>query len=87
MQDIFKPESDAKIRPFYIILNARKTTKFGSKSLTALGPKIWNHLSAEVKIETSFLRFKKYIKTLFGPGWMQMQCLSNYHKKVIWNYE
>ena len=45
------------------IFNARKT----SKSLRALSRKIWNQLPTEIKSETSYLRFKDYIKTLFGP--------------------
>lgn len=67
MKDIVKPESDAKIRRFDTIVNARKTTKFENKSLTAFGPKIWTHLPTEIKRETSLLRFKEYIKASFGP--------------------
>ena len=38
------------------------TLKFDNKSLTALGPKIWNQLPKEVTSGTSFFRFKEYIK-------------------------
>ena len=33
MKDIFKPKSNATIRLFDIIVNARKNFKFGNKSL------------------------------------------------------
>ena len=59
MKDIFKP----KIRPFHIILNTRKTTKFGSKNLKALGPKIWNQLPTEIKSAISFLSSKTFPKS------------------------
>ena len=40
MKDIFKPKRNAKItREFDIILNVRKTSKFGCKILTELSPK------------------------------------------------
>ena len=44
MKDIFKPKNNYKIRPFDIIINAikKKHEKFDNKSLSPLGPKIWN---------------------------------------------
>ena len=59
----FKPKSNARIRPFDIIVHARKTTNLCNKHLKGLSPKTWNQLPTEIKSETSFLRFKKYVKT------------------------
>ena len=42
-----------------------KTSKYGTKSLNSLGPKIKNYLN--VKFETTFHTFKEYIKTWFRP--------------------
>ena len=42
MKDISNHKSNANIRPFDRIANARKTNKFGNKSLTVLDPKISN---------------------------------------------
>ena len=57
MKDIFRRKSNAKVRPFVIIVKLMKVKPLslsGIKSLTALGPKMWNHLPTEVKSETSF---------------------------------
>ena len=37
MKDILKPKSNAKTRPFEVIVDARKTNKYGNKSVAALG--------------------------------------------------
>ena len=37
--------------------------EFGTKSLTSLGPKIWNSLSVNIKSAETFEVFKKLIKT------------------------
>ena len=52
MKDIFKSKVTLK-RSFDIIVNARKTSKFGNKILTVFGPKIWNQLPTEIKSESS----------------------------------
>ena len=50
--EIFKTVNDLnpnfmitmKLRPFDLLVKNRNTEKYGSKSLIALGPKIWNAL-------------------------------------------
>ena len=42
MKNIFTPKTNAKIRPHDIIVRHYNTATYGVKSLSALGPKIWN---------------------------------------------
>ena len=68
MKNIFTPKTNAKIRPHDIIVRHQNTATYGDKSLTALGPKIQNKLSANIKSLTSITKFEKYIRTWFGPS-------------------
>ena len=67
MKNIFTPKTNAKIRPFDIIVRRRNTAIYRHKILTALGSKNWNKLPANIKSLTSITKFKKYIKTWCGP--------------------
>ena len=40
---------------------------FGEKSLSTLGPKIWNSLPEDVEDLTSLSKFLEFIKTWYGP--------------------
>ena len=57
------PKENAKVRQNDIIVKRINTSRFGTQSLRSLGPKIWNNLPSNIKSETSFLKFKEYIKT------------------------
>ena len=57
------PKKNAKVRQNDIIVKRINTSRFGTQSLRSLGPKIWNNLPSNIKSETSFLKFKEYIKT------------------------
>ena len=48
-KNIFTPITNAKIRPHDIIVRHHNTATHGDKSLTALGPEIWNKLPANIK--------------------------------------
>ena len=67
MKSIFSAKLNAIVRPNDISLKARKSANFGDKSLTALGAKIWNALPQDIKAENSYVKFKEYIVTCFGP--------------------
>ena len=67
MKSIFSAKLNAIVGPNDISLKARKSANFGDKSLTALGPKIWNALAQDIKAENSYIKFKEYIVTCFGP--------------------
>ena len=67
MKGIFSAKLNARVRPNDILGKARKSTTFGDKSLAILGPKIWNALSQNIKAENSYVKFKEYIATWFGP--------------------
>ena len=49
MKEIFTPKVDPKVRPNDIIVKRHNTTKYGTKSLTTLGPQIWNSLPENIK--------------------------------------
>ena len=68
MKNIFSPKTNAKIRPHDIIVRHHNTATYGDKSLTALGPKIWNKLPTNTKSLTSITKFKEYIRTWFWPS-------------------
>ena len=66
MKNIFTPKENAKVRQNDIIVKRINTSRFGTQSLRSLDPKTWNKLPSNIKSETSFLKFKKYIKTWLG---------------------
>ena len=70
------PKENAKVRQNDIIVKRINTSRFGTQSLRSLGPKIWNNLPSNIKSETSFLKFKKYIKTWLGPKCRCKVCIS-----------
>ena len=76
MKTIFTSKTNSRVRPFHLLVKNRNTEKYGSKSLMVLGPKIWNTLPENVKKETSFSKFKEYIKSWSGPTCKCKMCLS-----------
>ena len=67
MKNIFRPKENAKVRQNDIIAKGINTSTFGTQSLWSLGRKIWNNLRLNIKSETSFPKFKEYIKIWLGP--------------------
>ena len=63
----FLAKLNAIVRPNNILVKARKSATFGDKNLAILGPKIWNALPQNIKAENSYVKFKEYIATWFGP--------------------
>ena len=76
MKNIFTPKTNAKIQPHDIIVRHHNTATYGDKSLTALGPKIWNKLPTNIKSLTSITKFKEYIRTC------EPSCKCNVRKMV-----
>ena len=68
MKNIFTPKTITKIRPHDIIVRLHNTATYGNKSLTALGPKVWNKVPTNIKSLTSITKFKEYMRTWFGPS-------------------
>ena len=68
MKNIFTPKINAKIRPHDVIVRHHDTATYGDKSLTTLGPEIWDKLPRNIKSLTSIIKFKEYIRTWFGPS-------------------
>ena len=75
MKTIFTFKTNSRVRPFDLLVKNCNTEKFGSKSFMALGPKIWNVLPKKIKQETSFSKFKEYIKSWSG--------ISNYGTSLV----
>ena len=63
MKDIFRPKLHPKVRSNGSLVK-HHTIKSGAKSLKTLGPKIWNQLPGGIKSETSYTKFKKYIREM-----------------------
>ena len=63
---MFTSKVNAKTRPNDLIVKSRNTATYGDKSLTALGPKIWNNLPENIKAENSYKKFKENIDLWFG---------------------
>ena len=66
MKNIFTPKENTKVRQNDTIDKRINTSRFGIQSLRSLDPKMWNNLPLNIKSETSFLKFKEYIKTWLG---------------------
>ena len=67
MKTIFTSKTNSRAQPFDLLVKNRNTEKYGSKGLMVLGPNIWNALPEKIKKETSFSKFKEYIKSWSGP--------------------
>ena len=78
LKNIFTPKTNAKIRPHDIIARHHNTATYGDKTLTVLGPKIWNKPPTNIKLLTSITKFKEYIRTKNVVwAWLQLQRLQN----------
>ena len=76
MKTIFTSKTNSRSRPIDLLVKNRNTEKYGSKSLLALEPKIWNVLPEKIKKETSFSKFRVYIKSWSGPTCKCKMCPS-----------
>ena len=65
MNSIFSAKRNSRVND--ILVKIRKSATFGDKSLVRLRPKIWNTLPQNIKAENSYVKFKEYIATWFGP--------------------
>ena len=62
MKDIFTAKLHPKVRPNDILVKHHNTIRCGTKSLNAWGPKIWDQLPEDIKSDTFYTKFKKYIE-------------------------
>ena len=67
MKEIFYKTTNLTHRPFNIKFNQNNTTKYGNKSLTSLGPHIWNSLPKQIEEKTN----DKSLKIIFINGLVQ----------------
>ena len=66
IKEIFHKTAFTMHRPLNLEVNENHTTKYGNKSLTCLGPHIWNSLPNQIKKDTNYIKFKEFIIDLFG---------------------
>ena len=67
IEDIFHYSPNVTHKKHNVYIHTQNTTKFGSNSLKAFGALIWNTLPEYIKSTTSWLEFKKFIKTWPAP--------------------
>ena len=77
MKSIFSAKLNARKRPNDILVKTRKFATFGDKNHARLEPKIWNDLPQNIKAENSYVKFKKYHATWFGPRYKCNVCSFN----------
>ena len=83
MKNIFIPKEKSKVRQNDIIVKHINTSRFGTQSLSSIGPKILNNLPLSIKSETLFLKFKEYIKTWLGPKCRCMVRINTWTENVL----
>ena len=83
MQNIFTPKENSKVRQNHIIVKRINSSRFGTQSLRSLGPKIWNNQPSNMKSETSFPKFKGYIKTWLRPKCTCKVCINMLAENVL----
>ena len=67
MKDEFHYSPNPTHKKHNLCIHTQNTTRFGNQSLRAFGANIWNTLPEHIKLTTSLLEFKKFIKTWSGP--------------------
>ena len=63
MKDIFHYSPNVTHKKHNLYIHTQNTTKFGNKTLRAFDANTWSTLPEYIKSTTSFLEFKKLIKT------------------------
>ena len=76
MKEIFSRNTNSERNGTTLLVKMQNTKKYGSDTLRALGPKIWNKLPVHIKETTSLDIFKKLIKTWSGPECSCGHCAS-----------
>ena len=77
MKDIFTPKLHPKVRPNDVLVKHHNTITYVTKSLKALGPRMWNQLPSDIKWETSYTKFKECTDTWIRP---KCRCVPKYLK-------
>ena len=66
MKEIFSRNTNSERNGTSLLVKMQNTKKYGSDTLRALGPKIWNKLPSHIKEASSLSIFKQLIKTWSG---------------------
>ena len=68
MKELFNKRNNVNRRKNDLIIHTRNTVTFGSNSSRSLGRHIWNALPENIKVITSFEKFKESINNWYGPS-------------------
>ena len=68
MKELFNKRNNVNRRKNDLIIHPRNTVTFGSNSSRSLGRHIWNALPENIKVITSFEKFKESINNWYGPS-------------------
>ena len=89
MKDIFQFRSNDRLARSQNIYNLKvpavNSTRFGTNSLSSLGPKIWNNLPSHLKSAESLEDFKTVIKKWNVPS-VNIHINKNVRSRIIYFY-
>lgn len=74
MKEIFTLNTRRENNQNKLLVKSQSTKKYGTDTLRALGPNIWNKLPANIKQAGNLNIFKTLIKTWSGPGCSCTNC-------------
>jgi hypothetical protein len=74
MKEIFTLNTNRDDSRNMLQVKTQTTKKYGTDTLRSLGPKIWNHLSPEIKNAKNLEIFKNLINTWSGPSCKCSMC-------------
>ena len=67
MKEIFTMNTNSGRNGTKLLVKTQNTKRYGSNTLRALGPKIWNDLPNNIRAASNLTLFKELIKTWSGP--------------------
>ena len=74
MKNLFVKREVSKRRKSNLQMPNRNTVRFGDNSRRIYVPHIWNGPPDEIKNETFYDKFKKYLNTWYGTKWTCSLC-------------
>ena len=76
MKEIFTMNTNSDRNATKLLVKTQNTKRYGSNTLRALGPKIWNDLPNNIRAASNLTLFKELIKTWSGPECHCNACLN-----------
>ena len=76
MKTIFTSKTNSRVQPLNLLVKNCNTENYGSKKSHGTGTKNMECITWKYKKETSFTKFKEYVKSWSGPTCKWKLCLS-----------